>query len=135
MKEKIESLRSQIESAMEEVETGRGLYELKVKFQTELKGIMSGMKDLAKEDRPAFGKIVNEFKQAMEEKFENRAVVVREMEMQKKYLSERVDITMPGKAYKAGALHPITLVKNELISIFAGMGFKVFEGPEIETDY
>ena len=135
MKEKIESLRSQIESAMEEAETGRGLYELKVKFQTELKGIMSGMKDLAKEDRPAFGKIVNEFKQAMEEKFENRAVVVREMEMQKKYLSERVDITMPGKAYKAGALHPITLVKNELISIFAGMGFKVFEGPEIETDY
>ena len=135
MKEKIEALRLETERAMAETETGRGLYELKVKFQTELKGIMSGMKDLAKEDRPAFGKIVNEFKQGIEEKFEARAVVVREMEMQKKYASERVDITMPGKKYKAGALHPITLVKNELIDIFSGMGFKVFEGPEIETDY
>ena len=57
------------------------------------------------------------------------------MEMQQKYQAERVDISMPGKTYKAGALHPITLVKNELIDIFAGMGFKVFEGPEIETDY
>jgi phenylalanyl-tRNA synthetase alpha chain len=42
---------------------------------------------------------------------------------------------MPGKKYAAGALHPVTLVKNELIDIFSGMGFKVFEGPEIETDY
>ena len=135
MKEKINQLREEIISSIEKAETGRALYELKVHFQTSLKGIMSGMKDLAKEDRPAFGKIVNEFKQAMEELFEERAKVVREMEMQKKYASERVDISMPGKTYKAGALHPITLVKNELIDIFAGMCFKVFEGPEIETDY
>ena len=135
MKEKIEALRTEIESAIEKTETGRAVYELKLKFQSELKVIMSGMKDLAKEDRPAFGKIVNEFKQAMEEKFEARSVIVREMEMQKKYSSERVDISMPGKKYKAGALHPITLDKNQLFDIFAGMGFKVFEGPEIETYY
>ena len=135
MKEKIEALRLQITDAIEQTETGRELYELKVKFQTELKGVMSGMKDLSKEERPAFGKLVNEFKQAMEEKFDARAVVVRQMEMEKKYASERIDISMPGKAYKSGALHPITLVKNELIDIFSGMGFKVFEGPEIETDY
>ena len=135
MKEKIEALRSEIESAMQACETGRGLYELKLKFQAELKTIMSGMKDLPKEERPAFGKIVNEFKQDMEEKFEARSVIAREMEMQKKYAAERIDITMPAKTYKAGALHPITLVKNQLIEIFSGMGFKVFEGPEIETDY
>ena len=135
MKEKIEALRQMITSEIEQTQTGRAVYELKVRFQTELKGIMSGMKDLPKEDRPTFGKIVNEFKQAMEELFESRSVVVKEMEMQKKYESERIDITMPGKIRKTGALHPITLVKNQLIDIFAGMGFKVFEGPEIETDY
>ena len=134
MKEKIEALRAEMQTAIEQTETGKALYELKVRFQTALKGVMSGMKDLAKEDRPAFGKIVNEFKQTMEEKFEARSVVIRQMEMEKKYASERIDITMPGKKYKAGALHPITLVKNELIDIFAGMGFKVYEGPEIETD-
>ncbi len=135
MQQKIDALRAEVLSAIEQTQTGKSLYEVKVKFQTELKTIMSGMKDLAKEDRPAFGKIVNEFKQAMEAAFEARAVVVREMEMHKKYEAERVDITMPGKRYKGGALHPITLVKNELIDVFAGMGFTVFEGPEIETDY
>ena len=135
MQAKINGLRKEICEAMEQTETGRALYELKLSFQAELKTIMSGMKDLPKEERPVFGKLVNEFKQAMESAFEARAVKVKQMEMEKKYESERIDITMPGKTYKAGALHPITLVKNQLIDIFAGMGFKVFEGPEIETDY
>ena len=135
MKEKIEALKKEITLALEKTETGRAVYELKLKFQAELKVIMGGMKDLPKEEKPAFGKVVNEFKQSMEEKFEARNAIVREMEMQKKYEAEKVDITMPGKTYKAGALHPITLVKNQLIDVFSGMGFKVFEGPEIETDY
>lgn len=107
MKEKIEKLQAEINAALEQTETGRAVYELKVRFQTGLKDIMSGMKDLPKEERPAFGKIVNEFKQGMEERFEARSIVVRELEMQKKYAAERVDITMPGKTYKAGALHQI----------------------------
>ncbi len=135
MKEKLEVLLAETSSAIKETQTGRALYECKVKYQTALKGIMSGMKDIAKEERPAFGKLVNEYKQTIEALFEARESVVRQMEMEAKYAKERIDITMPGKKYKAGALHPITLVKNELIDVFAGMGFKVFEGPEIETDY
>ena len=135
MQEKIQSLREEIVSALNETQTGRAVYEVKLRFQSELKTIMSGMKDLPKEDRPTFGKVVNEFKQSMEALFDERAVVVRQMEMEKKYAAERVDISMPGRNYQAGALHPITLVKNELIDIFAGMGFKIFEGPEIETAY
>ena len=135
MKDKLQTLCAEIDSALQQTKTGREVYEIKVKFQTELKGIMSGMKDLPKEERPAFGKIVNEYKQSMEEKFEARSVIVRQMEMEEKYAKERIDITMPGKSYKAGALHPITRVKNELIDIFSGMGFTVFEGPEVETDY
>ena len=135
MKEKIESLRVEILSAMSKAETGRALYEVKLDFQAKLKTIMSGMKDLPKEDRPAFGKLVNEFKQSMETAFDERAVEVKKAEMEKKYAAERIDISMPGRNYTAGALHPITLVKNELIDVFAGMGFKIFEGPEIETDY
>ncbi len=135
MKERIENLRAEITDLISRTQTGKGLYEVKVKFQTALKDIMSGMKSLPKEEKPTFGKIVNEFKQAMEAQFEERAVVVKQMELEAQYEKERIDITMPGKTYTAGALHPITLVKNELIDIFAGMGFKVFEGPEIETDY
>lgn len=135
MQEKIEALREKISAAMLGTETSRALYELKVKFQAELKGVMSGMRDLPKGERPAFGKLVNEFKESMEEAFEKRAAVVREKEMQAKYAAERVDVTMPGRQFRPGALHPVTIVKNQLIDIFSGMGFKVYEGPEVETDY
>lgn len=135
MQEKIRALREKTETAMRETQTGRALYELKTRFQAELKSIMSGMKDLPKEERPAFGKLINEFKEDMEAQFEARAAVVRQKEMEAKYAAEQIDVTMPGRQYRPGALHPITLVKNQLIDIFSGMGFKVFEGPEIETDY
>ena len=135
MQEKINALKAATETEIVRAETGKELYGIKLKFQAALKEIMSGMKDLPKEDRPAFGKTVNEFKQGMEQKFDEYAVIVREKEMAKKYEAERVDITMPGRRYQGGALHPVTLVKNQLIDIFAGMGFKIFEGPEIETDY
>ena len=97
MKEKLENLRESILAEMETTETGRALYELKMRFQAELKTVMSGMKDLPKEERPTFGKIVNEFKQTMEEAFESRAAIVKKKEMQAKYQKERIDISMPGK--------------------------------------
>lgn len=135
MQKEIDELRERVLAAIGETKAVRALYDLKMRFQSDLKGISGGMKDLPKEERPAFGKILNQFKTDVETIFEERAAVLKEEEMQKKYEAEKVDITLPGKMRKAGALHPITLVKNQLIDIFAGMGFKVFEGPEIETDY
>ena len=135
MQKEIDELREKVLAAIGETKAVRALYDLKMRFQNDLKGISGGMKDLPKEERPAFGKILNQFKTDVETIFEERAAVLKEEEMRKKYEAEKVDITLPGKMRKAGALHPITLVKNQLIDIFAGMGFKVFEGPEIETDY
>ena len=48
--------------------------------------------------------------------------------------SEQVDITMPAKMRPAGGLHPLTVTENEMIDVFAGMGFEIFDGPEIEDD-
>lgn len=135
MQRQIDELREKVVAEMKETKAVRALYDLKMRFQAALKNVSSGMKNLSKEERPAFGKILNEFKTQTEEMFEERAAVLKEEEMQKKYEAERVDITLPGKMKKTGALHPITLVKNQLVDVFAGMGFKVFEGPEIETDY
>ena len=135
MQENIRALREKTLAALREAESSRALYELKVGFQSELKKVMSGMRELSKEERPAFGKLVNELKESMEEAFEGRAVEIREKEMQAKYAAERIDVTMPGRKFRPGALHPVTIVKNQLIDIFAGMGFKVYEGPEVETDY
>ena len=135
MQQKIDELKAKVLAEIDETHSVRALYDLKMRFQAELKGISGGMKDLPKEERPAFGKILNELKSGAEALFEARAAALKEEEMKKKYEAEKEDITLPGKVRAPGALHPITLVKNQLIEIFSGMGFKVFEGPEIETDY
>ena len=56
-------------------------------------------------------------------------------ELQQRYESEKIDITMPAAKKKTGNLHPITQVRNQLIDVFSSMGFEVYEGTEIETDY
>ncbi len=71
----------------------------------------------------------------LEAEFAAREERLKKREMQKKIETEKIDVTMPGKRTAKGALHPVTLVKNQLVDIFAGMGFEIFEGPEIETDY
>lgn len=135
MQEKIRALRERTEAEIGKTDTGRALYELKMRFQAELKTVMSGMRELPKEERPAFGKLVNELKESIERQFEERAAVVRKKELETKYAAERIDVTMPGRKFRPGALHPVTIVRNQLIDIFSGMGFKVYEGPEVETDY
>lgn len=131
----IEKLERETEQEVENVSSSKGLYDAKMRFMQNLKGVLSGMKNLSKEERPVFGKQINDFKSRMEARFAEMAKIIKKAETEKKYESEKIDITLPGKAYTQGNLHPITLVKNQTIDIFAGMGFEIFEGPEIETDY
>lgn len=116
----------------------RALYEVKMKFlgrTGKVTALLKGMKEVAAELRPAFGKKINDLRAELEEKFAALEEKIKQKEMSARLAEEKVDVTMPGKRKKEGTLHPVTRVKNELIDIFAGMGFEVFEGPEIESDY
>ena len=66
--------------------------------------------------------------------YEALAAEIAAAELKARNEAEAVDITLPGARRAAGGLHPITLVKNEIIDVFAGMGFEIFDGPEIEDD-
>ncbi len=96
--------------------------------------LMKGLGTVAKEDRPAMGKLINDFKVQVEEQYKTLSEKMEQMELQARNRQEAVDITLPAKKRPLGHMHPLTLVKNEMISVFAGMGFDVFEGPEIEDD-
>ncbi len=116
----------------------RALYEVKMKFlgrTGKVTALLKGMRDVAAELRPAFGKKVNELRETLESKFAALEEKMKKKEMAAKLSGEQVDITMPGRRRKQGTLHPVTRVRNELIDIFAGMGFEIYEGPEIESDY
>ncbi len=135
MNNQLEELQTKVDEELNKATTTKELYTAKLNVQAMLKNVMSGMRDLPKEERPVFGKMVNEVKQRIEEKITALEGVLKQKELEKKYLEEAIDVTLPGKKYTEGNLHPVTLVKNELIDIFAGMGFQVFEGPETETEY
>lgn len=138
MRENIDKLKKIIESASADVKSSKELLEIKARFlgrTGEISELTKGMRDLPKEQRPEFGKIVNELRDWANSRFDEIENAVKAEELKLRYKNETIDVTMPGRKCEVGALHPNTLVKNELVSVFAGMGFEIFEGPEIENDY
>ena len=96
--------------------------------------LMKGLGAVSKEEKPAVGKLINELKVHAEERYQECSERIEKMEMKARNLKEQVDITLPSRRRETGNLHPITIVKNQMIDVFLGMGFEVFEGPEIEDD-
>ena len=138
MEEKISALRAQLEADRAAVHNKQELSDFWQKYLSKngaVTGLTKGLRDVPKEDRPAAGKLINDCKVWAEGVYEALAADIAAAELEARNAAEAVDITLPGKPYPTGGLHPITLVKNEIIDVFAGMGFEVFEGPEIETDY
>jgi phenylalanyl-tRNA synthetase alpha chain len=98
-----------------------------------VKTIMGEMKNVAPENKKEAGQLLNEFKLFTEAKFTviNEASSKAEIENPK----SEIDLTLPGDNLPLGSRHPISLVKNRIISIFQRLGFAVAEGPEIEDDF
>ncbi len=131
-------LAEEAEALAEQAEDSRALYEVKMQYlgrTGKVTALMKRMKELAQELRPAFGKKVNALRERLESLFAAREEKLKEKELSARLSEERIDVTEPGRKTQKGALHPVTKVRNELIDVFAGMGFEIFEGPEIETDY
>ena len=138
MKEKFEAIRISAKNELEKVTCTKDLFDLKTKYvgkNGEVTGLLRGMKDIPAEERADFGKIVNQLKEEITELFDVKAEELKNVEMKAKFDSEAVDVTLPGKEIITGSIHPLNIVKNKILDAFCGMGFEVFEGPEIDTDY
>ncbi len=120
------------------VATEDSLQDLRVKYlgkKGELTAVMKGLGSLSSEERPLIGQIVNKVKTELETRIDAAALQIREAGKAEKLRSERVDVTLPGRRLPVGTRHPITLITEEISDIFAGLGFLVAEGPEIEHDF
>ena len=89
---------------------------------------------LSKDERPVIGRRANEVKRALEAAYLSRSNVLRQAILQRSLQSERLDVTLPGRASTLGRLHPATISLNTVIRLFADMGFQVYRSPEAETD-
>ena len=100
----------------------------------EVQKLMSGIKSVPNEEKKAYGQAVNDVKIWVQSLYDAKKVEIEKQAMLARYDDEIVDVTLPVKEASAGNLHPLTCIKNEIIDVFVGMGFDVFEGPEIEDD-
>lgn len=138
MQEKFNEIKRKVREELENISSVRLLNDLKVKYvgkNGEITSLLRGMKDIASEMRASFGKMVNDLKEEVSGFIVAKEAELKEKELNEKFERDRVDITLPGKPEKAGSLHPLNIVKNQIIDAFCGMGFEIFEGPEIDTDY
>ncbi len=111
------------------------LNDLRVKYlgkSGEVTALLKQLKDVPKEEKPAVGKLINDVRIKMEEALYKAETAVRERERLNREAQEALDVTLSIPDAEQGALHPLTIVKNELLDIFCGMGFSVADGPEIE---
>lgn len=99
-----------------------------------ISSLMKEMKKVAPEEKPLFGKAVNEVREWAQGVYQEKQAEIKKAERQLRYERETIDVTMPAAVREPGNLHPITLIKQQMIDVFAGMGFEVYEGPEIEDD-
>lgn len=100
-----------------------------------LTGVLRGMADLDAIRRPVVGQLANAVKEEIEGLVEARNIRLAHAEMEGRLMAEAIDVTLPGVPLGMGGLHPLTLVRREIEDIFAGLGFAVVEGPEVELDY
>jgi len=100
-----------------------------------LTGLLRNIAVVAPEQRPQFGQACNRFKETLSARIDSRIAELATHQRGDQLLRERIDITLPGRGVHPGRLHPVTQVKEEICAIFAGLGFTVVEGPEVERDY
>ena len=100
-----------------------------------IQDLMKSMKDLPKEERPAFGQQVNALKQTLAEAIEEKKTVLEKQETAARLEKEKIDITLGGRKANVGNIHPLQLVQREIEDLFIGLGYSVEEGPEVELDF
>ncbi len=96
--------------------------------------LMNAIKQVPKEEKKAYGQSVNEIKNWAQGVYGEKKTEFEKRALEMRYNMEAVDVTLPVKTREPGNLHPLTLIRQEIIEVFAGMGFSVYEGPEIEDD-
>ncbi|MEO6845373.1 MAG: phenylalanine--tRNA ligase subunit alpha, partial [Ginsengibacter sp.] len=136
----MENLLTQINSLKEEINNFSSDEEnvaevFRIKFigsNGSVKSLMAKMKNVAPENKREMGKELNDLKLLAENKWEE----LKNLTGSKKHAEEnKFDLTLPGDSLPVGSRHPISIVRNKIVSIFQRLGFAVAEGPEIEDDW
>lgn len=138
MRNQIEELKRKALQELKSVDNAKDLEAWRVRYlgkKSPLTQILRGLANLSIEERKAVGGAANQLKALLDSSAAEKAQMLREAQISSAAAKESVDITLPGRPYAAGRIHPISETIDEMCEIFISMGFQVREGPDIEWDY
>ena len=135
--EKFELVKQEALNSIEQCTTLEQLNQVRVTYlgkKGPIQSLMTLMKNLSAEEKPAFGAEVNACKQAVAAVLEEKKTDLEQKAMDERLEKEKIDVTLPAMPLKNGTLHPLTLVTQEMEDLFISMGYSIGEGPEVELD-
>ena len=138
MKEKLQGILQTAKEQLAAAKDSRALDEARVKFlgkKGELTALLKGMKDVAAEERPVVGQLINDVRAEIETIIDKQKKLIEQAALEKKLEAETIDVTLPGEDVVIGKKHPLNIVLDEFKEIFLGLGFSIAEGPEVELDH
>ncbi len=137
MKEQLEKIKSEALAKLGAADKLEKLNDIRVAYlgkKGELTTVLKSMKDVAPEDRPKVGQMVNEVRAMIENKLEETREALARKAREEQMAKEVIDVTLPANRSRMGHSHPNTIALAEVERIFVGMGYEVVEGPEVEYD-
>ena len=138
MRNDLHSIKEAVREEAEKASSLQDIQDVKVKYLGKKGLLTSKLKDLGslpKEQRPAYGSLLNETKRYIEDLLAAKEGIFKSSELNRSLETQQIDVTVPGCTTPWGKLHPITKVLDEIVSIFISLGFTVEEGPEVELDF
>ena len=135
LKEKIEQITAMGLEAIKGDKLSQELNDIRVKYlgkAGEITALLKFLKDVPPQEKPAIGKLVNDVRVKIESALQSKMQDLAAQERKAIEEKERLDVTLSVQDKEMGALHPLTLVKNDILNIFIGLGFSVADGPEVE---
>ncbi len=134
----LEELRVKAIAELHQAETEEALLAIRTRYLGRkglLTSLLRNVSQAPLEERPLLGRRSNEIKEILAEAIDKALQYVTLKKREQALLEDKIDVTLPGRAIRPGRLHPIIQVSREICEIFAGLGFSIVEGPEIELDY
>jgi phenylalanyl-tRNA synthetase alpha chain len=134
----LQNLKEQALTALKQTTSSQDLYNVKVQYLGKngaLTEIMKSMATLSKEEKPLFGKLVNEVKQELEKEFQLQEEKNKAQELELRISAEELDLSLPGSDRNSGSVHPVFKVIDEIFVIMSRLGYAIRQGPMIEKDY
>ncbi|OOL81059.1 phenylalanine--tRNA ligase subunit alpha [Dolosigranulum pigrum] len=138
LKEQLQAIQQKAIERLEQAKETQAVEDIRIKYlgkKGDVTQVLKGMKDLSPKERPIVGELANDVRDTIQAKISERKAVLHQEALNKQLEEETIDVTLPGTTHSVAQTHIILQVIEEIEDLFLGMGYKIVEGNEVETEH